>query len=143
MSLSNITLSTGFIEKVESFARHDSIPLDSKLERLKSEGFLLEPNIIPLLSLIDGRVVESVYGNRVEFDVLHGLGTLDDIYHFDTIRSLSPFPIGTWSAYTILIDKNGDIYLTDFDRLALIKGKTETGIMSIVNGPSAKDMIFL
>jgi SUKH-3 immunity protein len=98
------------------------------LDKLYMEGYYINGYCKRLVIFLNGRKIIGAGGDDLEFDILHGLGTFDDIQTLTSSIGVSMFPIGTWSAYTIFLGEDEKIYLTDFYKIVRVSGNAVDGL---------------
>ena len=123
---------------MSGIVRKTGDPLVQSIDILRIEGYTISDKYVLILELINSKSVTGK-DHRVEFDILHGLGTHGDIIGWLKRVNVSLFPLGSWSIHTIFLGDNDSLYLTDFDRIAQLNGKLKNGFDSLMDGVKSKN----
>lgn len=110
---------------------------------LIEEGFLPFDTALELIELIQGNKFNSDGEPSSEFNIAHGIGTYDDVYRLLKGAQIDLFPIGIWSQYTLYIGSDENIYITDFNRIARIRGGIKNGIDKLIFENPLEDAEFI
>ncbi|GEM_PF-3798939 len=70
----------------------------------------------------------------MDFSATIGLGTYDDIEPWMRAHRMRLYPLGDWSSYTMYLDEQKRLYVTDFAHIARVGETITDGFDAIVSG---------
>jgi hypothetical protein len=122
-----------FLSEYGWFPEH-CVDLSDAITKLSKEGFDIFEAALVVLQSLQGLQTRTPTGASMDFSATIGLGTYDDIALWMRAHRIRLYPLGDWSSYTMYLDEQKRLYVTDFAHIARVGETTTDGFDAIVSG---------
>ncbi len=110
------------------------VDLSNIISQLSEEGFDIFEAALVVLQNIHGIKIRTPPGGSIDFHASIGLGTYDDIEPWMRAHRMRLYPPGDWSSYTMYLDEQKRLYVTDFAHIVRVGETITDGFDAIVSG---------